>query len=35
MEEKQLKKFLAGLCITGLLSSASLTVAAEKPGQSS
>jgi radical SAM modification target selenobiotic family peptide len=25
MEEKQLKKFLAGLCITGLLSGAGLT----------
>jgi radical SAM modification target selenobiotic family peptide len=24
MEEKQLRKFLAGLCITGLLSGASL-----------
>jgi radical SAM modification target selenobiotic family peptide len=35
MEEKQLKKFLAGLCITGLLSGAGLTVANAQEGKSS
>ena len=34
MEEKQLKKFLAGLCITGLLSGASLAMGAAEEGKS-
>jgi radical SAM modification target selenobiotic family peptide len=34
MEEKQLKKFLAGLCITGLLSGACMTATKAQEGQS-
>jgi radical SAM modification target selenobiotic family peptide len=36
MEEKQLKKFLAGLCISGLVSGAGLTgTSCAQQGQSS
>jgi radical SAM modification target selenobiotic family peptide len=34
MEEKQLKKFLAGLCIAGLLSGAGPTVGCAEEGKS-
>ena len=34
MEEKQLKKFLAGLCIAGLLSGAAPTVGCAEEGKS-
>ena len=34
MEERQLKKFLAGLFITGLLSGAGLTAGAAEEGKS-
>jgi radical SAM modification target selenobiotic family peptide len=35
MDEKQMKKFLAGLCLTGLLTGAGLTPAnAQQSGQS-
>jgi radical SAM modification target selenobiotic family peptide len=34
MEEKQLKKFLAGLCIAGLLSGAGPTVGCTEEGKS-
>ena len=36
METKELKKYLSGLCVAGLLAGASLTLAGcpEKPGSS-